>query len=892
MRIKNWFYTMPLRLRSLFRRRQVEQELDEELRYHIERQIEENIAKGMAPEEARYAALRAMGGVEQRKEQCRDMRRVRLIEDLMQDLRYGLRTLRGSPGFTVVAALSLALGIGASTAIFSIVKSVLIRPLPFAHADRLTQPRYRTQAHLLQGDWQSWIARSDLVDWRMRSRSFERIGGYRTNAALFLPGDGSPEVIRGVEVTYDLLPALGVQPALGRFFLPGEAKPGRERLIILSDDLWRRRFWADPGIIGQPILSIGAIYVVVGVMPHGFNFPLKQRLDVVRAASIQTGFWTLSDDDLGGESRDDRGYFAIAQLKPGVGAEQGRAELETLFAGRSHANPQTDDSGIIGVRLVSLKDQTIGSARSALLILLGAVSLVVLVVCANIANLLLARADGRRKETAIRQSLGASRFRLVRQALTESLLLALIGGAAGALLANWSLELLVKLSPHNIPRLDESRIDAWTLAFTLAVTVFAGLLFGALPAWRSARVNLNETLKQAAGRNSAWRSPMRSPGNLLVTIEIALALALTLGAGLLLNSFARLMMVDPGVRTNGVLAALIEPNPALFRQVMERLEATPGVVAAGASNGLPFTEHGNAAYLKVEGQPRPAVNDPAMLTTLHIVGGNYLRALDVPLLRGRLFSATDTANALPVTIINETAARRFWNDADPIGKRLSFSRPGEPEVWRQIVGVVKGTHQQGIEKAITPEVYVPVEQAPYPLAMLFVRASLPKAELARSIRQVVAAVDKNVPIHNIISMDELLSDSVSARRFTMLLLGGFSALALTLAVMGVYGVVSYMVSQRTPEIGIRIALGAQSRDVLRLIMAQGLKPVVIGSAIGLMASLALSRTLSSLLYGVTATDPATFTIVILLLSLAALLACYLPARRAMKVDPLVALRTE
>ncbi len=880
------------KLRALLRKSQMERELDDELCHHIDQQTEQNIRLGMSLEEASYAARKAFGGVELAKERSRDARGVRWIEELWQDLRYGARTLLKKPGFTLIAVLTLGLGIGANTAIFSIVKSVLIQPLPFAQPDRLTQPRYRTQTHLQQGEWQSWIDRRDLVDWRTRSRSFERIGGYRTNATLFLPGEGAPEVIKGVSVTHDVLPALGIQPALGRFFLAEESKPGGDRLIILSDDLWRHRFGADPGIIGQTIRAIGAIYVAVGVMPPGFNFPLKQRLDVVRGVSKQMGFWTLSDDDLSRESRDNRGYFAILRLKPGVGAEQGQAELETLFAERAHANPQTDDSGIIGVRLVSLKDQTIGSARSGLLILLGAVGLVVLMVCANIANLLLARADGRRKEMAIRQSLGASRFRLVRQALTESLLLALIGGAAGTALAAWSFEMLVKLSPHNIPRLDESRIDARTLAFTLAVTVFAGLLFGALPAWRSARFNLNETLKQAAGRSGGWRSSMRAPGNLLVTFEIALALVLTLGAGLLLNSFARLMRVDPGVRTNGVLAAMIEPNPALFRQVMERLEAIPGVVAAGASNGLPFTEHGNAAYLKVEGQPRPAVNDPAMLTTLHIVSGNYLRALDVPLLRGRLLSATDTANALPVTIINETAAQRFWNGADPIGKRLSFSRPGEPEVWREVVGVVKSTHQHGIEKTIAPEVYVPVEQAPYPLAMLFVRTSLPKAELTGAIRQTVAAVNKNVPIHNIISMEELLSDSVSARRFTLLLLGGFSALALILAMMGVYGVVSYAVGQRTAEIGLRIALGAQGRDVLRLILAQGLKPVVIGSVAGMIASLALSRVLSSLLYGVTATDPATLAIVVLLLSFVALLACYLPARRAMKVDPLAALRTE
>jgi putative ABC transport system permease protein len=879
-------------LRALLRKSEMDRELDEELRHHIEQQTEQNIRLRMNPEEARSAARKAFGGAEQAKERSRDARGVRRIEEIWQDLRYGARMLLKKPGFTLIAVLTLALGIGANTAIFSIVKSVLIQPLPFAHPDRLMQPRYRTQPHVLQGDWLSWIDRHDLVDWRTRSRSFERIGGYRTDAALILPGEAAPEVIRGASVTYDLLPALGIQPALGRYFLPEEAKPGSDRLIILSDDLWRRRFGADPGIIGQTIRSTGAVYIVVGVMPPGFNFPLKQRLDVMRSPSRQMAFWTLSDDDLISESRNNRGYFAILQLKPGLSAEQAEVELETLFAQRAHNNPQTNNRDMIGIRLVSLKDQTVGEARTVLLILLSAIGLVVLMVCANIANMLLVRADGRRKEMAIRQSLGASRSRLVRQALTESLLLALAGGTAGAVLAAWSLELLVQLSPHYIPRLAESRIDARTLAFTLAVTVMAGLLFGALPAWRSARVDLNETLKQTAGRAGAWRSSLLAPGNLLVTFEIALALVLTLGAGLLLNSFARLMTVDPGMRTNGVTAAIIEPNPSFFRRVIERLEATPGVEAAGSSNGLPLTEHGNAAYLKIEGRPRTAANDPAMLTTLHIVSSDYLRTFDVPLLQGRLLNAHDTATTISVAVINETAAQRFWNGEDAIGKRLSFARPEEQEVWRQVVGVVKSTRPTGLDKAPGPEVYVPVEQAPYPLAMLFVRSSLPKADINRAIRQAVAQVDKNVPIHNIISMEELLSDSVSVRRFSLLLLGGFSALALMLAMMGVYGVVSYTVAQRTPEIGIRIALGAQGSNVLRLILAQGLKPVLIGSGIGLIAALALSRVLSSLLYGVTATDPITFVIVVLLLAFAALLACYLPARRAMKVDPMAALRTE
>jgi putative ABC transport system permease protein len=430
----------------------------------------------------------------------------------------------------------------------------------------------------------------------------------------------------------------------------------------------------------------------------------------------------------------------------------------------------------------------------------------------------------------------------------------------------------------------------------------AGLLFGALPAWCSARVDLNGTLKQTAGRAGAWRSSLRAPGNLLVTFEVALALVLTLGAGLLFNSFARLMMVDPGIRTDGVLAAII-PLPgkhypdaashvAFFRRVFERLEETPGVEAAGWSNGLPLTEHGHGLHLNIEGRPRTAANDPAMFTRIHVVTANYLRTLEVPLLQGRHLTTHDTADTLPIAVINEAAAQRFWKGEDPIGKRFSFSLPDGKEVWRQVVGIVKSTRHMGLDKEPMAEVYVPVEQMPWPVDILFARSSMPRSYLARAMRQAVAAVDKNQPIYHIISMEDLLADSVSVQRFSLLMLGGFSVLALMLAMMGVYGVVSHTIAQRTPEIGIRIALGAQGRDVLRLILAQGLKPVVIGCVIGLIAALVLSRVLSSLLYGVTATDPATFAIVSLLLSFVALLACWIPARRAMKVDATNALRCE
>jgi putative ABC transport system permease protein len=812
---------------------------------------------------------------------------------VFQDLRYGIRMLVKNPGFTLIAIMTLALGIGASTAIFSIVKSVLIQPLPFAQPDRLMQAQYRPKPSFSvpQDDVLSWIDRGDLVDWRTRSRSFEGIGGY-WNHNLTLPGDGLPEIIRGNSVTSDLLPSLGVRPALGRFFLPEEAKPGSERLIILSDGLWRSRFGADPGIIGQPIRAIGGTYIVIGVMPPGFDFPLKQRKDL-RMPSGNGGFWALSDDDLIREMRDTRQYNVVLQLKPGVRSEQAQAELETLFAQRAHDNPHTNDNLMNGVRLVSLKDHTVGEAGTLLPLLLGAIGLVVLLVCANIANLLLGRADGRRKEMAIRQSIGATRFRLVRQALTESLLLALAGGTAGALLAAWSLGLLVKMSPHHIARLGESQIDAETLAFSLAVTVIAGLLFGGLPAWRSARVDLNETLKQTAGRTGAWRSSLAAPGNLLVIFEITLALVLTLGAGLLLNSFARLMAVDSGLRTKGVTAAVIPSNIDFFRQVIEHLKKTPGVEAAGSSNGLPIAGAGAGNNLIIEGRPRIAPDD-SPITRIHIVSSDYLRTLGVPLLQGRTLTAGDIATTVPVAVINEMAAKRFWNGEAPIGKRFSLSnvKPEGQEVWREIVGVVKNTHHSGLDQEPWPEVYLPVEQVPWPSYLLFVRSSLSQTEIARSIRQAVAAADKNQPIMTIFSMDDLLSDSVSSQRFSLYLIGGFSALALLLAMMGVYGVVSYTVAQRTPEIGIRIALGAQRADVLRLILAQGLKPVVIGSVTGLIAALALSRVLASLLYGVTATDPATIAVVSLLLLFAAVAACYLPAHRATKIDPMVALRKE
>jgi putative ABC transport system permease protein len=555
-------------------------------------------------------------------------------------------------------------------------------------------------------------------------------------------------------------------------------------------------------------------------------------------------------------------------------------------------------------RLVSLKDQTVGEApRAVLLLLLGGVGLVVLLACANIAGLLLVRADARRREMAIRQALGATRLRLARQMLTESTLLALGGGVAGSLFAHWSLPLLLKLGPPALPRLGASRIDLRVLGFSLAVTSLAGLLFGLAPAWRAARARENERLNEGVrrpGRSS--RSGRSAAGGALIVAEVAIALALTIGAGLLLNSFARVLKVDPGFSADHVLASTIAlpsaqyPTPKskvdFFRRVLERIEAMPGVEAAGATDGLPLSGHDHSDQVRIEGRPPAKTIDPGLQADASAVSPRYLRAIGATLLRGRLINEQDTSGSLPVTVISETAAERFWPGEDPLSKRLSVGLSDEKRVWRQVVGIVRSTRHRGLDGPVRPEVFLPIEQTsdwPFNLA---VRSTLPKESLAGALRHAVAAVDPAQPVFLITSMEEMLADSLSERRFSLSLLTAFSLLALLLAAVGIYGVLSYTVTRQTHEIGVRLALGAQPRQVLRLMVGRGMKPALIGMGIGLVAALGLTRLMKSLLFGVSATDPLTFAVGALLLTGVALLACYFPARRATKVNPLVALRRE
>ena len=810
---------------------------------------------------------------------------------MFQDLRNGMRLLIKHKSFTAVAILTLALGIGANTAIFSVVRSVLLRPLPYAEADQLVQFRY----HFSDIDQeQTWVAFHDAVDWQAQSQSFESIGVYGY-AVLNFSENSLPEAIYGLRVSADLLPALGVPPALGRYFSPDEDQPGHNHVIILSDEVWRRRFGANTDIVGKTIRANQEDYIVVGVMPPGFNFPLNMPT-TAKLPSQQMGYWHPLGLDVNKLSRADAGVNAIARLKAGVSLEQARSEMNLVAARLARDYPETNAGR--EVRLVSLKDQVVGGVRLTLLVLFGAVGLVVLIASANIANLLLARADSRRREMAIRQALGASRRRLMRQALTESLLLALVGGGAGIVLAQWTLPLLLRLSPQAIPRLIEARVDGGVFGLTFAVSIAAGLLFGLLPAWRSTKGNLNEDLKQASTTSSEKRG---SAGPSLIVVEVAFTLVLTLGASLLLNSFVRLSNVELGFRADKVLAAVVLPPRSrypnakakieFYRGVIERVKALPGVESAAASDTLPYSGQSGGGQVRIEGRPPVANFDQGLQSEWSNITTDFLQTMGIPLLRGRLFDEHDTAEAPPVIVVSETAAEQFWPGEDPLGQRLSFGADGK-EPLRQVVGIVRSTRNAGLDHPPSPHVYAPVDQNLSPANFLLVRSAAPSPNLAEMVRQSVAAVDQEQPVFLAAPLESWVADSVARQRFGLMLLGLFGALALALASVGIYGVVSYSVSQRTREIAIRIALGAQSRDVLPLIIRQGMMPALLGEVIGLLGALALTRLLRNLLFGVSATDPLTFAGVPLLLMCVALLACYFPARRATKVDPLTSLHHE
>ncbi|MGB7923250.1 MAG: ABC transporter permease [Pyrinomonadaceae bacterium] len=811
------------------------------------------------------------------------------MNTLWQDIRYGFRMLWKNPGFTVIATLALALGIGANTAIFSVVNATLLRPLPYKEAERLVMVWNREPE-----DEKAAVAPADFLDWREQNTVFEQMAASRS-WSFNLTQSGQPERILGAVTNASLFPLLGVSPAIGRTFLPEEETTGNGRVVVLSHGIWQRLFGSNPGVIGQKLALNGESFTVVGVMPEGFQYPQGAEVWVPPRHIVPESPTAGASADAT-KVRDNHYLRVIARLKPQATLNQAKAEMETITRQLEQQYPQTNTG--FGVNLVPLREDLTGKIQPALVILFCAVGFVLLIACANVANLLLARATARRREIAIRTALGASRWRVVRQLLTESVLLSVTGGGLGLLVALWGIPSLLAISPLDIRRVKEIGIDAQALGFTLLVSLLTGIIFGLAPALQASNPDLNESLKESA-RGSAGgvgRSRLRS---MLVVAEVALSLLLLVSAGLMIRSFLRLQEVSPGFSAGQVLTAqltLSRPDysedrqrAALLQQVLARVEAQPGVASASATSTIPLGGGEVSRSFTVGGQPPP---EPGKEPTAEYraIGSHYFRTMGTPLLKGRDFTERDDAQSPAVVMINETMARRYWPNEDPVGRSLKLD--GMEKEPREIVGVVGDVRHFGLDARAEAEMYVPYLQRPMPGVTLMVRSASAPGDVAAAVRNAVREADRNLPVYNVKSMDEILADSVSSRRFNMLLLGIFAAVALVLAAVGIYGVMAYSVTQRTHEIGIRMALGAEARDILKLVVGQGMILTLIGLAVGLAASLALTRLLASLLYGVTATDPLTFAGVSLLLAVVALLACYIPARRAMKVDPMVALRYE
>jgi putative ABC transport system permease protein len=809
------------------------------------------------------------------------------METLWQDLRYGARMLFKTPGFTLIAVLTLALGIGANTAIFSVVNRVLLFRLPYKDAGRLVMV---WGSNPQQGADIDLVSPADLADWRTQNTVFEDLAA--TNDAPYnLTGMGEPESLIGYSLAANFFQVAGVQPALGRAFTPEEDRAGAPGVVVLSHRLWRRRFGSDLNALGRSVTLNGAPYTVIGVMPAGFQHPQRAEL------------WTpLRLNSLDANQANDRSFRflrVVGRLKPGVTIEQAQGEMSRVALRLAEQHP--DSNAGQGVKIVSLQEQYVGDIKPTLLALLGAVGFVLLIACANVANLLLARSAARQKEIAVRTALGARRGRVIRQLLTESVLLALIGGSLGVLLALWSANLLVALFPNNvanlnIPVVEEIPINGSVLGFSLLVSLLTGVIFGLAPAWQASKPDLSRTLKESGASATAGVSGRRMR-SLLVISEMALAVLLLIGAGLMIKSFWRLLQGDLGLNPKNVLTMEVLLSPQKYggaqqrrdflQDVMRRIENLPGVEQAGATNFLPLTGFWGNASFSIEGRPAPRPNEEPSADN-RVVTERYFRTMGIRLLRGREFDERDREGAPPVVIINETMARRYWPDENPIGAHINFGQGNKAE----IVGVINDVKSFGLEERTHPDIYRPYAQAPFRLIAFAVRAGGDPLSLVAAVKNAIYAVDNDQPVFKVITMEKLAAESITLRRVSMLLVGGLSALALILAAIGIYGVMSYTISQQRREIGLRLALGAQAIHVLRLVIGQGMKPALFGMIIGLLASFALTRLIKGLLFGVGATDPATFIVISMILGAVAIVACWIPARRATKVDPMVALRYE
>jgi putative ABC transport system permease protein len=811
------------------------------------------------------------------------------MNTLFKDIRYGVRSLLKHPGFTAIVVVTLAVGIGASSAIFSVVNTVLLRPLPYARAERIVAIQ-----ELTEDGKRVQVTPANFLDWRAQNTVFDQLAAILTRPANLALADQAERIDLAM-TSANFFSVFGTEPERGRFFIPSDEQAGHAPIVVISHGLWQRRFGGDASLVGKPITLDGVGYTVVGIAPAGFQYPnktdvwvppfklapaLNERMDPTQVR----GFGMLA---------------AVALLKPGVTLTQAASEMETITARLRQQYPDTNNRRFN--RVVSLHTHLVGETGSMLLLLFGAVSFVLLIACANVANLLLASAATRQKEMAIRTALGASRLRVMKQLLTESLMLALAGGAIGLLLALWGVALITKLLPQDFPRAGEINLDWRVLAFTLIASVLTGILFGLAPALQISKTDVQESLKES-GRGSSSSRRHNRLRNLLIVGEVALSVVLLVGAGLLFRSFLQLQAVNTGFASQQVLTLQLSPAGSNYRrdadyisfysQVMQRVSAIPGVDSVGAINTLPL-DKGPTAGFRIEGRP-PLTVDKWPGGNYRTVSTDYFRAMNIPVVQGRAFNDRDTETAPLVMIINQALASHDFPNENPIGKRINLGNmdpKGQP-VWWEIVGVAANVRSLELREEAAPEFYLSALQDTFRNMFVVVRTSVEPTSVVASVRHAAAEVDKSAAVSDVKTMEHIVNEAVTEPRFNLFILGLFSGIALLLSVAGIYGVTAYSVTQRTHEFGIRMALGAQVNDVLKMIIRQGMLLISVGIAVGLLASFALTRLLRTLLFGVSATDPLSFVAITLLLSVVALLACYIPARRATKVDPLVALRYE
>jgi len=883
------------------RRRRMLEELDQDIRDHIERETQDNIERGMAPEEARQAALRKFGNVTRVKEETQEVWSVVWLEQLWQDVRYAARMLRKSPGFTAVAVLTLALGIGANTAIFSVVQAVILEPLPYPQANRLVMVMERVHLQTYQND-QNDPSPGNFADWRAQNSVFEDMAAIQ-DKSFNLTGSGEPVRIYGDGVSASLFSLLQVHTALGRTFTSEEDVSGGPHVVVIGYGLWTSRFGADPQILQKSILLDGEKYQIIGVMDRGFRFPDPANFHGVQADQLWVPI-ALTPADLSNHGS----HFlqgAVARLKPQVTLGQAQAQMDGIAGRLTRDHPNTNQG--VGVNVIPLREELLGNVELEIWILLAAVGLVLLIVCANVANLLLVRVSTRGRELALRIALGASRIRILRQLLTESVLLSLLGGCAGVFLAAWGLRALQglralrTLGPSGLPVVGELGVGAPVLAFTLVISFLAGMVFGFVSAWQLMRSKVQDALKGSA-RESASLSG-RSLREVLVVAETALGVIVVVGAALLLRSFLLLQQTPLGFDPGGLLTLRVIPRStqysqpwqrsAFYQQALAKIQGVPGVKSAGAVSFLPLTFFQASKGFSVEGQ-LPLASGELPMARFDVVSPGYFETMGVPVLKGRDISWRDTLQTLPVIVINEAMAQTYWPNQNPVGKRIKEGRPDEALTWVTVVGVVGDFRDFDVASRPRPAIFFPISQVANGglLRDWVVRTEGNPLAAASGVREAIWSVNRDMPISRVQTMEQVRSSSLSQQQFTLVLLGVFAGLALVLSGVGLYGVTAYATAQRTREIGIRMALGAQRRDVMRLVLSHGAGIGFAGVGIGIAAALVLTRLIRTLLYGVRATDPLAFAGVAVLLALVTLTACYIPARRAMRTDPMVAVRCE